>query len=257
MIDLFDLYNSFIAYVNTGTFGWFRPQTDFTEACNSISKELWVKWTREAEKSQEAKDFLMPFLRSKNIIVSTNGPYGKFSPPKNYGRYASARIIVSGDTCWPDKSVDGGKCEQGEFKSQEELTDEYFDSINQVDVELIDDQKWGAVNSHLTKKPTLSKPKIRQIDNGFEVAPRKVSVVVLDYYVEPKEATFVYTISPGNVQTGAGDQIIYDQKNSIPLEWPSTIRNEFLERLKIWYSRFTRDNTLAQIDLQQKQLMIS
>lgn len=252
MIDLFDLYNSFKSVVNTGTFGWFRPQTDFTKRCNDISKKLWVKWTREAEKSQEAKDNLMPFLRSKNIIVSTNGPYGKFTPPSNYGRFASARIIVAGDTCLPDKSVNNGKCEQGDFKSQEELTDEYFDSVEQIDVELIDDQKWGAVNAHLTKKPTLSKPKIRQIDNGFEVAPRKVSVIVLDYYIEPEEATFVYTVSPGDVQTGAGDQIIYDQKNSKPLQWPATVRNEFLNELANSYGIFVRDQFVTQATQQQK-----
>lgn len=251
MIDLFDLYNSFISVVNSHVGGWFRPQTDFTKRCNDISKKLWVKWTREAEKSQEAKDNLMPFLRSKNIIVSTSGPYGKFIAPNDYGRYASARLIVAGGACFPDKSIDGGKCEQGEFKTQEELTDEYFDSVKQVDVELIDDQKWGAVNSHLTKKPTLSKPKIRQIDNGFEVAPRKVSVIVLDYYVEPKEATFVYTISPGNVQTGSGDQIIYDSKNSDPLEWPATVRNEFLNELAISYGIFVKDQFITQAQQQK------
>lgn len=252
MIDLFDLYNSFTSVVNSHVGGWFRPQTDFTKRCNDISKKLWVKWTREAEKSQEAKDNLMPFLRSKNIIVSTSGPYGKFGPPKDYGRFASSRIIVAGDKCLPDKSVDNGKCEQGNFKSQEELTDEYFDNIEQIDVELIDDQKWGAVNSHLTKKPTLSKPKIRQIDNGFEVAPRKVSVIVLDYYVEPKEATFVYDKTPGNVQTGSGDQIIYDSKNSDPLEWPATVRNEFLNELAISYGIFTKDQFITQATQQQK-----
>jgi hypothetical protein len=252
MIDLFDLYNSFTSVVNTHYGGWFRPQTDFTKRCNDISKKLWVKWTREAEKSQEAKDNLMPFLKSKNMIVSTNGPYGKFSPPKDYGRFASARLIVAGDTCLPDKSVNNGKCENGDFKSQEEITDEYFDSVEQIDVELIDDQKWGAVNAHLTKKPTLLKPKIRQIDNGFEVAPRKVSVIVLDYYVEPEEATFVYTISPGNVQTGAGDQIIYDEKNSKNLQWPATVRNEFLTELANSYGLFVRDQLVTQVTQQQK-----
>lgn len=252
MIDLFDLYNSFTSVVNTQIGGWYRPQTDFTKRCNDISKQLWVKWTREAEKSQECKDNLMPFLRSKNIIVSASGPYGKFSSPKGYGRFASARIIVAGETCFPDKSVDNGKCEQGIYKSQEELTDEYFDSIKQFDVELIDDKKWGAVNAHLTKKPTLSKPKIRQIDNSFEVAPRKVSVIVLDYYVEPKEATFLYDLTPGNVQTGAGDQIIYNSKNSEPLEWPATVRGEFLIELGISYGLFTRDQFVTQATQQQK-----
>ena len=252
MIDLFDLYESFKSYTNTFVGGWFRPQTDFTKRCNDISKNLWVKWTREAEKSQEAKDNLFPFLKSKNIIVAANGPYGKFQSPKDYGRFATARIIVANHNCYPDKSVENGNCENGDFKTEQELTDEFYDSVEQIDVELIDDKKWGAVNAHLIKKPTLTKPKIRQIDNGFEVAPRKVSVIVLDYYVEPKEATFVYTLTPGNVQTGAGDQIIYDNKNSNPLEWPATVRNEFLIELGASYGLFTRDQFMTQVTQQQK-----
>lgn len=252
MIDLFDLYESFMSYVNSHVGGFFRPQTDFTKRCNDISKQLWVKWTREAEKSQECKDNLFPFLKSKNTIVTATGPYGKFTPPTDYGRFASARIIVANGNTYPDKTVDQGQCDEGDFKTEQELTEEYFNTIEQIDVELIDVQKWGAVNAHKTKKPTLMKPKMRQIDSGFEVSPRQVSVIVLDYYVEPKEATFVYTISPGNVQTGAGDQIIYNKNQSVPLEWPATVRNEFLIALGESYSIFTKDQFLNQATQQQK-----
>lgn len=252
MIDLFDLYESFKSYTNTFIGGWFRPQTDFTKRCNDISKKLWVKWTRDAEKSQEVKDNLFPFLRTKNFIVSTNGPYGRFSPPKDYGRFASARIIVGEDKCHPDGSVDNGVCCNGTEEDQERMTDEYYDNVDQIDVTMIDDIKWGAVNAHLTKKPTLKKPKIRQIDTGFEVSPRKVSVIVLDYYVEPELATFIYTNSPGNVETGSGDQIIYDAINSKPLPWPATVRNEFLIELGQAYGVFTRDQFMTQVTQMQK-----
>lgn len=251
MIDPYSLYLSFQSYVNTFNGGWFRPQTDFIRRANDISKELWVKWTNMAEKSQEAKDNLLPFLRSKNMIVSADGPYGKFMPPKDYGRFATARVIVAGDTCYPDKNIDQGKCDNGEY-TQEEMTEEYFDRVKQFTVEMIDDGKWGAVNEHLTKGPKLNNPKIRQIDGGFEVSPRKVSVIVLDYYVEPKEATFVYTRTPGNVQTGAGDQLIYDEKNSHKFEWPATVRNEFIIRLGESYGLFTRDQFVSQVAQQQK-----
>lgn len=253
MIDPFELYQAFKSYVNTDQNGWFRPQTDFQRACNAISKELWVKWTNEAEKSQEAKDNLQPFLQSKNMIVSNKGVYGNFKPPKEYGRFATARIIVAGNQCVPCMEVDEGKCSNGDFKTTEELTEDYYDSIEQFPVDMIDTNKWGAMNEHLTKGATLKKPKMRQIDGGFQVAPRKVSVIVLDYYVEPKLMVFAYKISPGDVKTGAGDQLIYDKDNSKPLEWSPTVVNEFLERLKIWYSRFVRDQVLAGIDLQQKE----
>lgn len=253
MIDSFDLYNSFKSFVNTYQGGWFRPQSDFIIAVNDISKKLWVKWTREAEKSQEVRDNLFPFLRSKNMIVNAKGVYGTFNAPKEYGRYAAARIIVNGSNCIPDNNVEEGKCDNGDFKTQDERTDEYYDKTKQFTVEMIDNQRWGSVNEHLTKGPTLKNPKIRQIENKFEVAPRKVSVIVLDYYIEPKEATFKYTITSGNVQTGAGDQIVYDKANSTPLEWPTTVRDEFLIALGERYGLFTRDAFVSQITSQQKQ----
>lgn len=252
MIDLFDLYNSFKSVANVYQGGWWRIQTDFTQAANDISNELWEKWTREAEKSQEAKDNLFPFLVSKNLIVNNKGTYGTFQPPKDYGRFASARIIVLKDNCVPCQEVDNGKCSNGDFKSDTEITEDYYDGIKQFDVDMIDDQKWGAVNAHLKKCPTLEKPKMRQIDNGFQVAPRKVSVVVLDYYTRPKVATFVYTKTPGNVQTGAGDEIQYDKNNSQPLQWPSTIVNEFLIRLGERFGLFTRDVFMTQVNMQKK-----
>jgi hypothetical protein len=256
MIDVYDLYQSFASVANAYIGGWWRLNTDFLQACNDISKELWVKWTDEAEKSQEAKDNLLPFLVSKNMIVANKGPYGTFSVPKDkdkaYGRFSAARIIVAGKVCVPCKDVDGGKCSNGDFTPPEQLAEDYYNSIEQTDVDLIDNQKWGACNAHKTKKPTLGKPKMRQIENGFEVAPREVSVIVLDYYRPPKEATFVYTTSPGNEQTGAGDMIIYDQKASQPLEWPFNVRDEFLVRLTERYALFTKDNFLSQFSAQQK-----
>lgn len=254
MIDLYDLYQSFKSAYNVYIGGWWRIQTDFTQKCNDISKELWVKWTREAEKSQEAKDNLLPFLISGNMIVSNKGVYGTFKPPKNYGRFAAARVIVTKeDKCVPSKNVNNGKCSNGDFNTDEELTEEYYNSISQFDVDLIDDQKWGACNAHKTKKPTLHKPKMRQIEGGFEISPRLVSVIVLDYYRPPVDATFVYKNSPGNEQTGAGDMLIYDKENSKPLEWPFNVREEFLVELGIAYSGFTRDQFLAQYGLQKKQ----
>lgn len=258
-ISLGPLYNDFQSYVNTFQGGWFRPQTDFQNACNNISNDLWEKWTRQAEKSQEIIDNLAPFLRSQNrTTVPQAASYAKFDPPKDYGRYASARIIVQGaDTCIRCAGLvtdaDQGACSETDVESQEAVTQKYYENICERQVDKIDDQRWGAVCDHLTHKPTLQNPKITQIDGGFKVAPRSVSVVVLDYYIRPTDAVFGYVKAPGNVQTGAGDQIIFDPK-STPLQWPSTVVNEFLIRLGERYGLFTRDQFMAQASTQQKQL---
>jgi hypothetical protein len=254
MIDLYDLYQSFKSYVNTYVGGWFRPQSDFAAASNDISYELFDKWTRMAEKSQEAKDNLFPFLLSKNLMVKKSGAYGMFDPPEGYNKFGAARIIVAGNTCVPDKDVNEGKCSNGDFKTDTELAEDYYNTVKQINVRMIENQKWGSFIVHATKGPSVEKERIgiRQINGQFQVAPRDVSVVVVDYYRLPKIATFKYTTTPGNIDTGAGDDIVYD-KSSQPLEWPGNLRDEFLINLGERYGLFTRDEFLGRAIAQQKQ----
>lgn len=253
MIDVYSLFLDFESDNNTSQNGFVRPNSDFLRIVNDISIKLWNKRTAKAEKSQEEKDKLFPFMVSKNIAVkSEGGYYGIALKPKDYGRFASARLIVHKDITLPSKDVDKGKCEG--FETQEEITDKYYDNIKEVPVVHIDNQRWGAYVEHLTKGPTLEKPGITQVNDYFRIAPRKVSVVVIDYYKEPTPATFVYTLSEGNPQTGQGDQIIYDKAKSVPLQWPEQMRKEFLEELKSWYIQYTRDSNYSNISAQQKQV---
>ncbi len=246
MLTSFQIWNSFQSFVNTFQGGWYRPQSDFIQRLNSISNKVWEDLTGMADKSEEIKDNLSPFLISKNLIVkSADSYYGTLSFPKDYGRFATATILVGGEGCCPSKEAD-------EFKPQEEITDEYYESLKEYEVTEVDQQKWGACLTHLTKGPTLTSPKITRTTNGFKVAPRKVSVIVFNYYRKPVDAEFKYTVAVGNVQTGAGDQIIYDS-SSKPLEWPSTMIDEFVIELGISYGIFTRDQFIAGISGQLKQ----
>lgn len=268
-IDPFILYNRFQSYVNTFQGGWFRPQTDFQNATNDISNDLWQKLTKQAEKSQEVRDSLGPFLRSKNCIVKPSKSYfGVFYAPPDYGRFASARIITRNDECLPCAEIEEqGKCAEANISSQEQITEDYYAGMCERQIDMIDDQRWGSVCQHVTKAPTLENPKMVQysIDVpglnkttvskiSFKVAPRSVSVVVLDYYIQPKDCVFGYSVAPGNIQTGAGDQIIYDANKSTPLQWPITVINEFLWRLGERYGFFTRDQFMAQLSTQQKTM---
>ena len=230
--------------VNTFTGGWFRPQTDFIRAVNNISISLWNKWTDEFEKSQKNDDRLLPFLKSKNIIVQNqNNYFGLANYPVDYGSYATSRLMISGETCVPCQSVDNGKCEG--FKTTDEITQDFLNTVEEIKVEKVDTQKWASCLSHLTKCPTLAKPKLTQFQNGFKVAPRQVSVLVLDYFVRPKKATLVYTTTLPDTNTGAGDQIVYDLVHSVPLEWPDIVRDEFLWSLGERYGYFTREQFLT------------
>lgn len=255
MIDIYSLWLDFVSALNLSQNGWFRPDTDFLRAVNEISIRLWNKWTGQAEKSQEEKDKLFPFLKSLNIAVSSAGAYyGIAKKPKDYGRLASVRIVVhtSGTTC-PDKNIDEGKCDG--FETKEEFEDKYLDNVTEYTARIIDNQKWGAFCEHKTKGPKLDNPGITQVNDSFKVAPRKVSVIALDYYVEPTPATFKYTVVAGNPQTGAGDQLVYDT-TSTKLQWPEQMRNEFIEELKKWYTLYIRDQIGNQINLSQKQVPV-
>lgn len=273
-IDPFSLYQSFQSYVNTFQGGWYRPQTDFQSATNDISNDIWEDFTKRAEKSQEVRDNLGPFLRSKNRIVKRQNSYfGVFQAPDDYGRFASARIIRQADKCIPCQGLEGaeemeqGKCDAINTEDQTEIDNKFFEGMCEQQIDMIDNQRWGSVCQHLTKPPTLYNPKMTQYSVevpapnntkiakiSFKVAPRAVSVVVLDYYIRPTPCVFGYTKAPGNVQTGAGDQIIYNKNASTPLQWPDTLVNEFLWRLGERYGFFTRDQFMAQVSTQQKTM---
>lgn len=243
MIDVYDLYLSFQSYVNSFAAGWFRINTDFIRACNDISNELWEIETRKAEKSQESRDNLMPFLKPAQLVVKKqNSYYGVAAIPDDYGRFASGRVITGGES---------GDCNDVEV-NDEQRTELYYDTTTEGTVQLIDEQRWGACLQHLTKKPTISKPKMNQSGGVFRVAPREVSNLVLVYYTRPEPAFFAYTITPGNPVTGQGDQLIYNKAQSKPLQWPSTVVNEFICRLGIRFGMFTRDQFFTEAAMRDK-----
>lgn len=257
MIDLFDLYQSFKSIANIYVGGWWRPQLDFTKSSNDISNEIWEIETRKAEKSQEARDNLFPFLVSKNIICKKeNSSYSVAKAPADYGRFASAKVMVTGKSCVPCQTVNDGQCVDGVFESDQQLAEDYYNTVIPLSVELIDEQKWSACLGHKTKAPGLTEkkpPKMNQINSQFHISPRDVSVVVLSYYVRPTDATFIYTSTTPNIQTGAGDAIIYNKNQSTPLQWPSTMVNEFLWRLGERYGYYTRDQFFSAMSKNNKE----
>jgi len=258
-IDPFELWNDFRTWVNTQQGGFLPPANGFMRVANIASLELWKRWTRQAEKSQEIRDYLLPFLVSKNCIATQSNSYYStvdLNVPrlKDYGRYASAKILLVGnDITVPSKEVDNGKCCNGKLKIEEVIPDVEYDKIREQEVELIDNQRWSAALKHLRKKPTFEKPKMTEINGGFRIAPREVGVIVLNYYTEPKDAVFAYTPTPGNVQTGSGGSINYNAAASVPFQWTKNVKVDLLKEIQEVYSRFTRDQILAGIQNSQKK----
>ncbi len=258
-ITPYELWLDFKTWVNTQQGGFMPPQSKFIIAANIASLQLWKRWTREAEKSQEIKDNLQPFLVSKNIITTqSNSFYSTFIPPVNYGRFATAKILLTKEKeTVPDIEVDNGKCCKGKkvnikFKPESGLAEDYYNDTIEAAIQIVDNQKWSAVLEHLTKFPTFEKPKMTQINNGFKVAPRDVSVVVLNYYTEPIDAIFGYKPVAGNPQTGSGGAIVYDPLTSRNFQWGKQVKPDLLEELKNVYIGFTRSGEFQQINSAQK-----
>lgn len=255
MIDLFDLYNRFCSDNNTFQGGFVRPERDFERIVNSTSQDTWNEFTAQAEKTQEIDDMLAPFLKSGNIMVQpSSGNFGMADYPKYYGRYSVARVLWHKGVCFCDTSKDtyeDGECtKHGEKETELEKKkriEAYKKGITETLITKVESSRWASMLEHKTKCPTTADPGITQIDKGFKVAPRDVSVIVLDYYIKPKYAKFAFTKAAGDPQTGAGDYLIYDEKNSGKLEWPETMIPYFLGKLQQVYAKYTRDGQLFQM----------
>ncbi len=215
-----------------------------------------------AEKTQEIKDNLRPFLKHANIIATNQGPFAFAPYPgeqkgmkwKEYARFSSANIRVANETCYPDSSIDGGKCIDGSNPLDKiKQTEAFWNNLEIYPVTDVEDSRWASAVSHRTKKPTYKNAIMTQTDEGFNIKPRNVSVLVLHYYFKPDYVKFNYTTSPPNIQTGAGDQIIYNAKQPGEFLWPETMINEFLTRLRDAYFNFTRDQIGNAIDNSQKR----
>lgn len=259
-IDIFNLWGKFCSDNNVFQGGMFRPERDFEKDVNSISLEAFAAFTAQDEKDQQIEDWLYPFANTVNIIttpLSGNEVLAKY-PKDNagnliYGAYKSARSLQHKDHCVCDEESDvyqDGKCASAAdtaIQKQKRL-EAYKDGIVEVTINKVGSSHWGACLTHETKCPTFENPKLTQFKDGFKVAPRQVSVIVLDYYRNPVPAKFAYAIAPGNTQTGAGDYLIYDQANSRPLEWPESMIPYFLDKLQKKYAKFTGNTNLFQMN---------
>lgn len=262
MINPFVLWKRFCSDNNVFQGGMFRPERDFEQSINSISQEAFANFTAQDEKTQQIDDWLAPFANTVNIIVSpTSGNWGLAAYPtvvvngkkvSIYGAWKAARSLQHRDQCLCEEGsslYNDGVCvdKESEFEKLQRV-ERYKDGIIERPITKVESSHWGSCLEHETKCPTFENPKLTQYKDGFKVAPRQVSVIVLDYYKNPKPAKFAYTIAPGNVQTGAGEYLIFDAANSVDLEWPETMIPYFLDKLQKIYAKFTRDPQLFQMN---------
>lgn len=252
MIDIYELYKDFASRVNTWQGGNFRFESDFVRNVNTIYYDIWEREAKNARKSQESKDNMIAFHVSKNIAIKPNifERYCKPVLPVNYGRFSSARIILQkiddkNLLTVPDVNVDKGKCYTGNTVVKIDLPSKKSASVSEIPIELIDDAQWAGCMQHLKKYPSISAPKMIQIDGTFQIAPKEISVILFSYYTMPEPAFASVTYTDGDDQNGNGDEVVYNKQKSKQILFPLNLKNEFLWRLGEIYGYFTREQFLS------------
>lgn len=247
-IDIFQLWQDLMSQVNVQQGGQIRPVQDYTSWLNSISMEYFHEMVALFQRTQQISDQLSPFHRSVNIVVTPQQgqPWDLVSLPVGYENIASMRIYKQKEerTC---SCVDGlplidcdGECHNVDDPDYAAMVQAYAGAnLVEATVNIVDTSRWGSCLDSITKGPTWEKPKATQFASGYKIAPKGISVVVLDYFETPRQAVFGYTI-------GAGDIVVYNPSTSTQLQWTNVVKNEFLARLVKKYGVAVREDFIYQ-----------
>lgn len=250
MIDIGALYDQFNSSNGISQAGFFKP-ADFVLKAHEASLHFFNRLAGQYPRSQKIADKLVPFQKTANIVVKQKPSFGFADYPKDYTYYVAGGVITEEDrVCGdPDCEVwDGGAC-----KVPESLKD-FFPTTSDYSREplnLVSTNKWAAVARHATRRPTARQPAMRQTADGFEVLPKDLGVIVVDYLRLPVTPVFAYT------QREAGPDVFLDYKKegSTPLEWGEEMLPAFLVYISKSYGLSVRDELILQVASIDKSLL--
>ena len=257
--DFFVLWQTLMSEVNVQQGGSIRPQTDFQNWCNIISKQIFHKKVTNQGMLQMNADELMPFLKVVNVpVLQVPGQnYGLITLPADYAYFANITILrpknlpkdnsfTFANTTAPIVQPNGS-CVPFVDPDYAAMAAKFANSkVIENIIYTIDTQRWPRALSHPTKGPTYDVPLCTQDSEGLKIAPVGLTRVILYYYRLPIDCVFNYTI-------GAGDIVQYDPTTSIPLEWNNSLANEFIQNLKAKYGLFVNDEMTIQVAENEKR----
>lgn len=242
-IDLYQMLQLAWATLNTQQGGHLRPIRNYEAWVNEISLELYNEKVADWEKNQVLDDTLaVSFLRTVNVSIqaATGRGFDTVAYPEDYGAFSSMRILKpkKGEVMCELPRTDCMDCKSGKIVRYIDPDDAIIEKAaknvdySEINLNKVDNQRWGSALDHKLKKPSISKPIATQFDKGFKIAPQGLGIVVLDYFKQPQKAKFAYNLD-------SEDRIIYDLTASIQLEWTDLVLPEFISRLKKRYGSFT------------------
>jgi hypothetical protein len=244
MIRIDKLYEDFSSLNNIGQGGFFRPVADFVPAMHEASLEMFNILAAQQKKTQKVEDALLPFVKAASITVEKIGRNYIAMYPKDYKYYKAGGIIATDEKAFAEEDTEvwqGGEC----MLSEEQKAD-FFpknEDYNRYPLTKILANQWNGLISHPNRKPTFFYPFIVQRDIGFEVAPKEIGVIVIDYYRLPKEPVYNYD----EIVQKPDLFISFKEEGSVHLEWGEEMIPAFLYRMSKRYGYTTSDELKLQV----------
>lgn len=165
-------------------------------------------------KTKSVSEFLASFIKSTSLIVSSNG---RANYPSDFSHVVDMKYYY----VRPDNS--------GVFIPIMEIENEQFSSIE----------------SSQLNKPSKRFPKYAEFSSYFELLPRNLSLVTLDYIRVPQAPIWAYTIQ-NNVQ-------VYDPSSSVQFEAPDFAMNRIIAIILSLVGINIRETELVQYSQLYKQ----
>lgn len=173
--------------------------------------------------TQKNKDWLSPFITKFPAHVVD----GFIIRPADYAAYENFYRLGSGTN---------SGCDEDETVSQDECN---------IAIELLDGQKfYQRCNTFIEGlKPSLNKPIAKMIGNTFEVLPKDLGSVTLEYIRIPKFAEIK------TKEDIVFNEVVPDTATSIDYEWDQTVRDILIYIITDYYANNTRENAIKEFNV--------
>jgi hypothetical protein len=214
----------------------YHTPEQIDDAINRASLDLFRQEEKVFELNQIITDTLRPF-KSKLIYSTTASSYDL---PSDYIRATNVSHVYSNAHTLSDED----KYEYCDADISEDPNSTDVSSIEK-EIDLITDSDWIKRQDSLIVGPTLKNPIARIYGSSIEVLPNTVKPI-LYYLKKPVEAKWAYTIS------GDGRSFIFDEANSVDLEWGVISHNEIIEKTIGFLGIALKDNVMMQYEQYKK-----
>ncbi len=220
-IDL--VYNSVqkISFKELGS-GYLDPDA-FNAYANMSVVELFNKYADEYQISERVTDRLLPFILQTQLPINENG---RMLYPDDYVNRIAIRAFDPDDL---KAAIDAHNCD--------DTIPINYNSIKQISVTVIDNNKVGNRLVSTVISPTLKRPIFTFYSGYGQFYPIDIGMCFFEYLRQPSEVVWAYTI-------GTDGLPVYDAANSISFEFDWMMTNELIIKICSYFGLAIRENEL-------------